>query len=83
MLHVDPRSVYDSVCCVLQELLEEAWVMFSVDHLCYVRILAVCMTVCVVYFRSCWRRLGSCFRWITHAACADPRSVYDSVCCVL
>ena len=48
-----------------------------------VQILAVCMTVCVVYCRSCWRRLGSCSQWITHAACADPRGVYDSVCCVL
>ena len=33
MLRVDPSSVYDSVCCVLQELLEEAWVMLCADPL--------------------------------------------------
>ena len=47
VLCVDPHSVYDSVCCVLQELLEEARVMFSVDHPCCVRILVVCMMVCI------------------------------------
>ena len=75
MLCADPRSVYDSVCCVLQELLEEARVMFSVDHPCCVRILAVCMTVCVVYCRSCWRRLESCSRWITRAVCGSSQCV--------
>ena len=80
MLRVDPRSVYDSVCCVLQELLEEARVMFSVDHPCCVRILAVCMMVCIVGVvgGGSGHVLGG-----SPMLRVDPRSVYDSVRCVL
>ena len=43
----------------------------------------MCMMVCVVYCRNCWRRLGSCSRWITRAVCGSSLCVWWCVLCIV